>query len=72
MDLSDVANKICIARSFDVGEWVYLLITPCIGSAIKLPKLSPKYCGLWLIIEKIRDFMMNCRAKTNLFRDSLR
>jgi hypothetical protein len=47
------ANQKRTPRTFEVGDLVYLLISPRIGSAVKPPKLSPRYCGPWKIIKKI-------------------
>jgi ribosomal protein L21E len=47
------ANQKRTPRTFEVGDQVYLLVSPRIGSAIKSPKLSPRYCGPWKIIKKI-------------------
>ena len=38
---------------------MHLLISPCTDSAIEQPKLSPRYCGLWIIIKRIRKVAYN-------------
>jgi ribosomal protein L21E len=47
------ANQKRCHRTFEVGDQVHLLISSRIGSAVKPPKLSPRYCGPWKIIKKI-------------------
>ena len=54
------------------SEMSYAIWEPHICSAIKLPKLSSKYCALWVIIEKIREVMRDYHAKKNLLLDPLR
>jgi hypothetical protein len=47
------ANQKRTPRTFKVRGQVYLLISPRIGSVVKPPKLSLRYCGPWKIIKKI-------------------
>ena len=60
------ANKKYTSRSS--RQWIHLLIAPYAHSSIYMAKLSPQYCGSWMIIKEIREivYKLDLRVRSHI------
>jgi hypothetical protein len=63
------ANKHCSERSFEVGDWVFLILQPykhmSLNQAKKDNKLSPKYYGPYKVFQNIGTMAYKLELSTS-------